>query len=322
MFKIGSVVLPNRVVAAPMAGISDRAFRSIAHQFGCGLVFSEMISAKGLVYGQEKSFSLSPSGDFPGPVNVQIFGSDPQIMAQAAALLAKKPGVNLIDINMGCPTPKIVKNNEGAALLLNLSLCRSIIRQVAAAVSIPVTVKMRRGWEDGSETCLELARIAEEEGAQAVTLHPRSRMQFFAGKADWNLIKKVKELVAIPVIGNGDIWSAEDAARMLEATGCDAVMIGRGSLGNPFLFREAVSLLEKGRTADPASLEEKVETALRHLEMVCALKGEYTGVREMRKQVAWYVRGLPGAARLRVLINQAVKTDDIRQILNNIRETG
>lgn len=320
MFKIGSVVFPNRVVAAPMAGISDRAYRHMARSFGCGLVFSEMISAKGLVYGQEKSFSLSESGDITGPVNVQIFGSDPQIMAQAAALLARKPGVDLIDINMGCPTPKIVKNNEGAALLLDLPLCREIIKQVTAAVAIPVTIKMRRGWEEGSETCLELAQIAEEEGAQAITLHPRSRMQFFSGKADWTLIKKVKERVALPVIGNGDIWNARDAVSMVETTGCDAVMIGRGSLGNPFIFREAISLLENGLTSEPPSLEEKLEIAFRHLEMVCALKGEYTGVREMRKHIAWYIRGLPGAARWRVLINQAVKASEIKDILNNIRE--
>ncbi|MEQ8176052.1 MAG: tRNA dihydrouridine synthase DusB [Syntrophomonadaceae bacterium] len=320
MFKIGSMLFPNRVIAAPMAGISDRSFRHIARLFGCGLVYSEMVSAKGLVYGQEKSLFLTESGDFPGPVNVQIFGSDPQIMAQAAVLLAKKPGVDLIDINMGCPTPKIVKNGEGAALLLNLPLCRSIIRHVVAAASIPVTVKMRRGWEEASDTCLELAKIAEEEGAQAITLHPRSRMQFFSGKADWNLIREVKERVAIPVIGNGDIWTAEDAASMLKATGCDAVMIGRGSLGNPFLFRETVSLVEKGMLIDPPCLEEKIETALRHMEMLCALKGEYTGVREMRKHIAWYVRGLPGAARLRVMINQAVKVYEIKTILNSIRE--
>lgn len=320
MFKIGTIIFPNRIVAAPMAGISDRAFRHIAQSFGCGLVYSEMISAKGLVYGQEKSFSLSESGDFPGPVNVQIFGSDPQIMAQAAALLAKKPGVDLIDINMGCPTPKIVKNNEGAALLLDLPRCRNIIKQVVAAVSIPVTVKMRRGWEDGSETCLELARIAEEEGAQALTLHPRSRMQFFSGKADWTLIRQLKEKVSIPVLGNGDIWTARDAASMVETTGCDAVMIGRGSLGNPFLFREATSLLEKGQSMAPPSLEEKIETALKHLELVCAFKGEYTGVREMRKHIAWYIRGLPGAARLRVIINQVVQVREIKDILNNIRE--
>lgn len=322
MFKIGSIVFPNRVVAAPMAGISDQAFRHIAGLFGCGLVYSEMVSAKGLVYGQEKSFSLSDSGNFPGPVNVQIFGSDPQIMAQAAVLLAKRTGVDLIDINMGCPTPKIVKNNEGAALLLDLPLCRSIIREVVGAVSIPVTVKMRRGWEDGSETCLELAKIAEEEGAQAITIHPRSRMQFYSGKADWTIIRTIKELVSVPVVGNGDVWRAEDAARMLEATGCDAVMIGRGSLGNPFIFREVISLLEYGRVTATPSLEERLHIAVKHLEIVCALKGEYTGVREMRKHIAWYIRGLAGAARMRVLINQAVKADDIKQILNNIRETG
>lgn len=321
MFKIGSITFPNRVIAAPMAGISDRAFRHVARQFGCGLVYSEMISAKGLVYGQEKSFSLSESGDFAGPVNVQIFGSDPQIMAQAAALLARKTGVDLIDINMGCPTPKIVKNHEGAALLLDLPLCRSIIRQVVGAVSVPVTVKMRRGWDD-SDTCLELAEIAEEEGAQAITLHPRSRMQFFSGKADWSLIKEVKERISIPVIGNGDIWTAKDAVGMLETTGCDALMIGRGSLGNPFIFRETINLVEHGLTLTPPSLEEKIDTALRHLEMVCVYKGEYTGVREMRKHVAWYIRGLPGAARLRAIINQAVNVDDIKQVLKNIKETG
>lgn len=319
MFKIGSLTIANRVVSAPMAGISDLAFRRLARSFGCGLVCSEMISAKGLVYGQDKTLSLAELDGESGPVSLQIFGSEPDIMARAATLLVNKTGASIIDINMGCPTPKIVKNGEGSALLQNLALCREIIGRVAAAVTVPVTVKMRRGWEDGSEACLELAQIAEQEGAQAVILHPRSRAQFFSGRAEWTFIRKTKEIVSIPVIGNGDIGNAGDALNMLESTGCDAVMVGRGSLGNPFLFRDCVNLLEKGLATSSPAIEERLDTAFRHLDMVCRQKGEYTGVREMRKHMAWYIKGLPGATRLRRSLNQATSVSDMKNLLMTLK---
>lgn len=321
MLRIGSLEIANRVIAAPMAGITDRAFRVIAREFGCGLVFSEMISDKGLVYGQARTLRMIEAGEEARPYGVQIFGSQPDSMAQAAQLV-EKSGADLIDINLGCPTPKIVKNGEGAALLLDLPRCRAIIQAVAQAARIPVTVKMRRGWEDGSLTCLELAVIAQEAGAKALTLHPRSRTQFFSGKADWNLIAQVKQRVSIPVVGNGDIWTASDALHMLESTGCDAVMIGRGALGNPFLYREAVSLVEHGITLPQPTLEERLQVARRHLHLVCSLKEDYTGVREMRKHIAWYIKGLPGAAKMREEVNRATSKIEIETILDRCIRNG
>lgn len=321
MFKIGRVEIPNRIIAAPMAGISDQAFREIAWSFGCGLVHTEMISAKGLVFGQEKSRQMINAHNARGWLSVQIFGSDPGVMAQAALIL-RELGVKMIDINMGCPTPKIVRNGEGTALMLNLPLCRSIIRAVTAAVDLPVTIKMRRGWDDDSRTCLELGAIAQEEGARAVTLHPRSRRQFYSGRSDWTLIKEMKDRLSIPVIGNGDIRTAEDALRMLEETGCDAVMIARGALGNPFLFRECISIIERGVKLPEPELGERLAIAGRHLARVCELKGEHTGVREMRKHIAWYIKGLPGAARMREKINSAVTVDEVQELLMNIEEAG
>lgn len=317
MFRIGSLEIANRIVAAPMAGISDRAFRIMAREFGCALVFSEMISDKGLVYGQERTWRMIDIDDEARPLGIQIFGSDPDSMARAA-IIVQEAGADLIDINMGCPTPKIVKNGEGSALMLDLPRCRAIIKAVAGTVNIPVTVKMRRGWEEGSPTCLDLAVIAEEAGARAVTLHPRSRSQFFSGKADWELIRQVKQRVNIPVIGNGDVWSARDAQRMLESTGCDAVMIGRGALGNPFLFRECVNLLEEGVEPSPPTLVERLQAARRHLDLTCRFKGEYTGVREMRKHMSWYLKGLPGASHLRKEINQAVTRVEMESLLEKI----
>ncbi|HWP98137.1 MAG TPA: tRNA dihydrouridine synthase DusB [Syntrophomonadaceae bacterium] len=314
MLRIGSLEIANRVIAAPMAGLTDQAFRVIAREFGCGMVFSEMISDKGLVYGQARTLRMIDAGDEARPFGVQIFGSQPDTMAQAAQLV-EKAGADLIDINMGCPTPKIVKNGEGAALLLDLPRCRDIIQAIAKAVSIPITIKMRRGWEDGSLTCLELAVIAEEAGAQALTLHPRSRTQFFSGKADWDLIRQIKQRVNIPVIGNGDIWTANDAQHMLESTGCDAVMIGRGALGNPSLYRESVSLVEHGIALPPATLQERLQVARKHLHLVCSLKQDYTGVREMRKHIAWYIKGLPGAAKMREEVNRATSKDEIDGLL-------
>lgn len=319
MFSIGKIQIANQVITAPMAGVTDRAFRIIAKSFGCGLVFTEMISDMGLVYGQSRTHRIADTTGEKRPVAVQIFGSDPTTMSKAA-LIVQDLGADIIDINMGCPTPKIVRNGEGAALMLDIPKCRQIIRGVVQAVQVPVTVKMRLGWDQSNISCLELARTAEEEGASAITLHPRTRMQFFSGRADWDMIKAVKEIVHIPVIGSGDIQSAQDAQRMLNDTGCDAIMIGRAAMGNPFIIRETVELLTTGRILPPPAIEERVEVALRHLELAIEFKGEWVAVREMRKQLAWYIKGRPGAAQIRTMINQATTKEEILAIMK--REKG
>lgn len=319
MFSIGNVKVVNPVVLAPMAGVTDKAFRVIAKSFGCGLVCTEMISDMGLVYGQSRTQRIADTSGEERPVMVQIFGSHPPAMGRAAAIAAGL-GADIIDINMGCPTPKIVKNGEGAALMLDIPKCRQIIREVIKAVQVPVTVKMRKGWDDSRPNCLELAQVAEQEGAAAVTLHPRTRMQFFSGQADWSMIKAVKDKVGIPVIGNGDIRSAGDALKMMAATGCDAVMIGRAALGNPFLIRETAELLTTGKVVPPPTPASRIETALHHLELAIEYKGEWVAVREMRKQLAWYIKGRPGASMLRSRLNQASSQKEILELLLSITE--
>jgi nifR3 family TIM-barrel protein len=314
MFAIGNLKISNPVLAAPLAGISDRAFRIIVKSFGCGLVFTEMVSDMGLVYGQEKTRRLADTtGEVP-PVAVQIFGSQVEPMVKAA-LIVESMGAKIIDINMGCPTPKIVKSREGAALMMDIPRSREIIREVVRAVRVPVTVKMRKGWDENNITCLELARTAEEEGAAAVTIHPRTRSQFFSGQADWTMITRVKQELTIPVIGNGDIWTAQDAVRMMETTGCDAVMIGRAGMGNPFIFRETVELLENGKTVSPPDSRERMRIALKHLDLACQFKGEKVAVREMRKHLSWYIKGMPGAARIREELNRAVTKEEMVDII-------
>lgn len=314
MFAIGNINISNRVLAAPLAGVSDRAFRIIAKSFGCGMVYSEMISDMGLVYNQQKTRRLADTTEEEPPVAIQIFGSQVEPMVKAA-LIVEAMGAKIIDINMGCPTPKIVKSGEGAALMMDIPRSREIIRAVVRAVRVPVTVKMRKGWDDNHITCLALARVAEEEGAAAVTLHPRTRAQFFSGQADWEIITRVKQALTIPVIGNGDIWSARDAVRMIETTGCDAVMIGRAGMGNPFIFRETVELLENGKIIASPDPSERMRIALKHLDLACRFKGEKTAVREMRKHLSWYIKGMPGAARIREELNRAVTREEMVDII-------
>jgi nifR3 family TIM-barrel protein len=317
VFKLGNLALENRVVAAPLAGITDRAFRTILQSMGCGLVFTEMVSDMGLIYNSSKSRQIAdPSGD-NGPVAVQIFGSDPEAMAQAAQMV-ETLGASIIDINMGCPTPKIVKNGEGAALMLEPELSRKIIRSVVKAVKVPVSIKMRKGWDEERCNYLHIAEIAVSEGVMAIILHPRTRMQFFSGQADWQAIAALKRHVPISVIGSGDISKAEDAVRMIEETGCDAVMIGRAALGNPFIIRETVSLLEYGQKIAPPSQAEKINMAILHLDLAIQNKGERIAVREMRKHISWYTKGMPAAARLRDKINQAVTREEMMDILESL----
>lgn len=321
MFFIGRVKIKNRVLAAPMAGVTDKANRIIARSFGCGLAVSEMISDMGLVYGQKRTLALADHSGEAGPAAMQIFGSRSEPMARGARVL-EELGADIIDINMGCPTPKIIKNGEGAALMLDLKRSREIIRAVVQAVQVPVTIKMRLGWDDeDTYNFIELAGIAEQEGAQAVTLHARSRSQFYSGQANWNMIKKLKQQIRIPVVGNGDIWKAEDALRMIEETGCDAVMIGRAAMGNPFIFRETEALLDTGMHISPPETEERIQVAIRQLDLACRFKGEGTAIREMRKHFAWYIKGLRGAAKIREEINLSRTREELVQAIQQTLST-
>lgn len=303
MFRIGNIPIKNRTVAAPMAGVTDKAFRLMARKFGAGLVYTEMISDMGLIYEQKRTEAIADIKDEETPVSVQIFGSNPETLVQAA-LKVESMGAHIIDINMGCPTPKIIKNGDGAALMLDLPKAREIIRQVVEAVKVPVTIKFRKGFSAQKINFLELASIAEAEGASAIAIHARTREQYYAGQADWEAIKQVKENLRIPVIGNGDVWTAEDAWKMLDYTKCDAVMVGRASMGNPFIFQQIVELIEKGHKIPLPTIEERINAALEHLELACYYKGEALATREMRKHLAWYTKGIKGAARIREEINK------------------
>lgn len=313
--KIGSVQLDNPVISAPMAGITDRAYRILAKEAGCGLVCTEMVSDQALLYGNPKTNHLLDSSGETGPISMQIFGSDIGYMADAAEIVESR-GADLIDINMGCPTPKIVKNGEGSALMREPEKAAEIVRAVVGRVQVPVTVKMRKGWDERSVNAVELARLVVDAGAAAVTVHGRTRSQFYTGNADWGIIAAVKKAVNVPVIGNGDIWNPQDARSMMEQTSCDGVMIGRAALGNPWIFTEIVHFLKTGDLLPGPALEERVATALRHLDLLVEIKGETVAVWEMRKHAAWYMKGLRGASRLRELVNKAKSKEEIRKIFN------
>lgn len=311
---IGDVVIRGPLVLAPMAGITDSAFRRIVKEMGADLVYTEMISDKALVFGNKKTGEMIRLEPEERPASCQIFGSDPAFMARAARIV-EDAGADLIDINMGCPTPKIVRNGEGAALMRNPRLAAEIIRAVVSAVARPVTVKIRKGWDNNSVNAVEIARIAASEGARAVAVHGRTRDQLYSGKADWGIIAKVKRAVDIPVIGNGDVRSPRDAKRMLDETGCDAVMIGRGTLGNPWIFRETRRFLLYGETIPPPTLDERLSMMLRHLEMAIQEKGEHIAILQMRKHLAWYLHGLRDSARAREAINCAGSYDKVRSVI-------
>ena len=314
--KIGNVELANNVFLAPMAGITDMAYRAICKQFGCGLTYTEMVSAKGLYYKSENTKELMALAPTEQPAAIQIFGSDPDILASIAAEV-QAAGADIIDINMGCPTPKIIKNGDGSALMQRPELVAEIVKKVTAAVAVPVTVKIRKGWDENSINAVEIALAAEENGAKAVTVHGRTREQFYTGKADWEIIKRVKQALSIPVIGNGDVVSPEAAKEMLELTGCDAIMIGRGAEGNPWIFKRVIEYLSSGILLPEPSNKEKIEMALYHLKQTIEQKGEDIGIKEMRKHIAWYLKGLPGSSVIKSEVFKLDKEEDVEKMLHS-----
>lgn len=314
--KIGDIVAKNNVFLAPMAGITDLPYRRIVKAMGAGLLFSEMISAEGLVRDGKNTLLIADIEDKERPVVLQIFGGKPSSLGKAAYMLSNK--ADIIDINCGCSVRKVMRSDSGAALLKDSVRFREIISTVVKNSLVPVTVKLRSGWDNENKNAPELAKIAEDCGVSAVTLHPRTRCQGFGGKAEWRMIGEVKKAVKIPVIGSGDILTALDAARMLEETGCDAVMIGRACLGNPWIFRETVSYLETGKTPIPPSEAERLEIVRQHGDHMAAYKGERTGIREFRKHLLWYFKGMKGIKHLRPLANKMETLQDFHAILLQI----
>ena len=287
--KIGNVEINNNVFLAPMAGITDVPYRSICKEFGAGLTYSEMISAKGMHYNDEKTRLLMKKAENEIPFAVQIFGSDADILAKVAEEISDS--ADIIDMNMGCPAPKVVKNGDGSKLMLSLDLIDEITKKVVEKANVPVTIKIRKGWDKEHVNAVQIAKIAEKNGVSAITVHGRTREEFYSGKADWDIIKEVKDSVSIPVIGNGDITGTEAANEIFEKTNCDAIMIGRASLGNPWIFEEIISGQKVNKTCE--DVKKMIE---KHLEMLIKEKGEYTAIREMRKHIAWYIKGFANAA--------------------------
>ena len=312
--KIGTVELENNVMLGPMAGVTDLPFRVLCREQGAGLVCMEMVSAKAVLYGNRNTKELLAVSPLERPVSLQLFGSDPEILAEIAARLEDGP-YDIIDLNMGCPVPKVVKNGEGSALMKNPARAERILSSMVKAVKKPVTVKIRKGFDDHSVNAVELAKIAEACGVAAVAVHGRTREQYYSGKADWEIIRQVKEAVSIPVIGNGDVHSPEAAKKLLEETGCDGVMVARGARGNPWIFRRIVSYLETGVVPPEPSKEEVKDMIFRHAAMMTEQKGELAAMREMRKHVAWYTAGYPHSAALRREINEVETLEGLKELV-------
>jgi tRNA-dihydrouridine synthase B len=313
---IGNVKLDNNVFLAPMAGVTDMPFRILCKEQGCGLVYTEMVSAKGIHYNDERSNKLAEVNEAEKPASVQIFGSEPVVMAEIAEKL-NQSDADIIDINMGCPTPKITKNGEGSALMLNPNLAGKIISAVSKATNKPVTVKIRKGWDESNVNAVEIAKIAEDNGAKAIAIHGRTREQFYSGISDWDIISSVKEAVSIPVIGNGDVFSPEDAREMLIKTNCDAVMIGRGAQGNPWVFKRVLHYLDTGELLPLPSRDDKLKMIIRHMDMLIDQKGEQGGVREMRKHIAWYIKGMRNSTYVKQEVFRLASRDEIVQVLEH-----
>lgn len=312
--QIGNVTLPNQVVLAPMAGVCDLPFRLLCREQGAGLVCMEMVSAKAIYYHNKNTELLMQTDPREHPVSLQLFGSDPKIMSEMAKQIEERP-FDILDVNMGCPVPKVVNNGEGSALMKNPALVREIVTAMAKAVKKPLTVKIRMGFDGEHINAVEIAKIIEDSGAAAVAVHGRTRQQYYSGEADWEIIRKVKEAVSIPVIGNGDVDSPQKAKRMLEETGCDGVMVGRAARGNPWLLGRIARYLEDGELLENPSPEEVKAMILRHARMQLEYKGEYTGMREMRKHVAWYTAGYPRSSKLRQAVNGLESLNQLEELL-------
>lgn len=316
--KIGNVELKNRLILAPMAGVTDLAFRKLCIEEGAGMTYTEMVSAKAILYNNKNTDVLLETFPNEHPSALQMFGSDPEIMADIGNRLAEEYPFDIIDVNMGCPVPKIVNNGEGSALMKNPKLVEQILSRMVKNINKPVTVKIRKGFNENMVNAVEIAKIAEGCGVAAVAVHGRTREQYYSGNADWDIIRQVKEAVKIPVIGNGDIAAPEDAVDMLEKTGCDAIMIGRAVRGNPWLFKQILYYMETGTLMEKPSGSQISEMILRHGRMSVELKGEYTGIREMRKHVAWYMYGVPHAAALRNAVNHVETYKELEKLILSV----
>ncbi len=313
--KIGNIEIENNLALGPMAGVTDLPFRILCKEEGCGLLYTEMVSAKAIHFKNKNTKDLLLTKESEHPISVQIFGSDPDLMADIAKQLEEEP-FDIIDVNMGCPVPKIVNNNEGSALLKDLKLVEEILTKMVRAVKKPVTVKIRKGFEKDSIIGLEAAKVAEASGVSAIAVHGRTREEYYSGVADWNIIKKVKETVKVPVIGNGDIQKPEDAKKMLEYTGCDGIMVGRAARGNPWIFNRINHFLKTGEIKTPPTIEEVKKMIIRHVNLQVEYKGEFIGIREMRKHIAWYTAGYPHSANIRRKVNTVSSLKELVGILD------
>ncbi len=321
MFQIGPILIKNPIVLAPMAGISNSAYRQIIKDMGCGLIYAEMVSDKAITYGNQKTIEMLYMKEEERPISQQIFGSDKDSFVTAAKYIYETMCPDIIDINMGCPVPKVATRAQaGSALLNNPDKVYEIVKSVVEAVPIPVTVKIRSGWDSNSINAVEIAKIIEKAGAKAVAVHPRTRSQGYTGKADWSIIKQVKESVKIPVIGNGDVKSCYDAKRMMEETGCDAVMIGRGVLGNPWLIKECVDYLDNGTIPTPISLEDRVNMLERHFNLLLETKNDKLALLEIRSHAAWYLKGISGTSEYKNRLFQTKTKEEFQLLLKELRE--
>lgn len=318
--QIGNIKVAGNLILGPMAGVTDLPFRILCKENGADFIYTEMVSAKGIQYNNKNTESLLYVEEKERPVALQLFGADPYIMSETAKRIEHR-NFDVLDINMGCPVPKVVNNGEGSALMKEPRLVGDIVNAVSKAIQKPVTVKIRKGFTELNKNAVEIAKIAEANGAAAIAVHGRTREQYYSGKADWSIIKAVKEAVTIPVIGNGDVSMPEDAIRLLEETNCDGIMIARGARGNPWIFNQIKEYLRTGEKIERPSLKETVDMMLRHAKMAIEYKGEYTGIREMRKHVAWYTTGYPLAAKLRNRVNEICNYNSLEQLLFEYQET-